>query len=279
MAQHPRFDVLDTLIREDGGYGPLYDEENNPVTVVSPVDGLPVQLHSILDLDDAHTRIYEVHHGLTQAWASQLIGLGYPADLALEYDREAGAVEHTLGELAAAPPGTAYESFHFVLNNTTLSDNRIPTYRMRYDIARQRNVLPVPASLYGDPGPGGEYRHWDEVVLDPPASAARAEIALLYQPTSWEYFPFLALANDGSVAFLADEGANMLEAWIETGMATPHEMASLSVAVPEPSELLMLGIGSVVLLGLARRRGAPEKDRLAGARGGSACPTPCRNAF
>jgi hypothetical protein len=270
------YDALDALIREDGAYGPLFDEQNDPVTVVNPADGQPVQVQSILDLAGEHTRIYEVHPGITQEWASQLIGLGYPADLALGFDRDTGLAEHTLGELASAPTGSAYESFHFVLNNTTLSDNRIPTYGMRYEAARQRNVLPVPASQYGNPGSGGEYEHWDELALEPPPGAVRADIALLYQPTSWEYIQFLALANNGSDAFLADEGNNMLEAWIANGMAEPHTMASLSVAVPEPGELLMLGVGSAVLCAVARRRRVAGAATLLRCDGGPACPPACR---
>ena len=53
-----------------------------------------------------------------------------------------------------------------------------------------------------------------------------AEIDLVYQGTSWEYVQFLWLANEGANAFLADEGRNMLEAWINTGMVQPYVMAS-----------------------------------------------------
>ena len=54
----------------------------------------------------------------------------------------------------------------------------------------------------------------------------------MYQPTSWEYIQFLMLANDGSVDFLKDEGKNLLQAWLNTGMAEPHEMASTNL-VPD----------------------------------------------
>ena len=37
----------------------------------------------------------------------------------------------------------------------------------------------------------------------------------------------IVLANDGSIAFLADEGENVLEAWLNTGMAAPHTMAKV----------------------------------------------------
>jgi hypothetical protein len=54
----------------------------------------------------------------------------------------------------------------------------------------------------------------------------------------------LWLGNDGQNAFLADEGVNLLEAWLNTGMAAPYVMASTSwtsgaptpTPTPEPSE-------------------------------------------
>ena len=75
----------------------------------------------------------------------------------------------TLGDVAAQAPGTAHESFHFLLNDTAVKDNRIPPYGMSYDEARTRNALPVPAGQFGSPGPGGTYQYFDQVALDPPA--------------------------------------------------------------------------------------------------------------
>jgi hypothetical protein len=107
---------------------------------------------------------------------------------------------------------------------------------MSYDIAKQRNALPVPADLYGDGSPGTFYDHYDEVSLVPPTDATRAEIRLMYQPTSWEYIQFLKLANDGSNAFLGQEGDNMFDAWANTGMAEPFVMATAAWGSPgEPS--------------------------------------------
>jgi hypothetical protein len=246
------YDAGSVLLREDGAYGPLVDELGNPVEVVNPADGQWVQVQSILDLEDPHTRIYEVHMAMTQEWANQLLGLGYPAGLPLGFNRYTGALEHTLGRLGAEEPGSYEESFHFVLNNKVAADNRIPTYGMSYDTARVRNVLPVPLEQFGNPGPGGEYQHWDDFALDPPVGWANATISLLYQPTSWEYIQFLDLANDGSVTFLAAEGTNMLDAWIATGMAAPHTMALIEL--PEPGGVAMLVAGSGLLSLLARRR-------------------------
>ena len=93
----------------------------------------------------------------------------------------------------------------------------------------------MPAAQYGSPGTGGVYDHFDNFVLSPPTNAAYASIELLYQPTSWEYIQFLYLANDGSNAFLANEGRNLLDSWMATGMAEPVVMASTTWGdQPEP---------------------------------------------
>jgi hypothetical protein len=125
-----------------------------------------------------------------------------------------------------------------VLNNKVAKDNRIPPYGFSYDEARGRNALPVPEDQYGNPGSGGTYNHWDEITLNPPLGATYATIDLLYQPTSWEYVQFLYLANNGQNAFLAQEGANLLDAWLNTGMAEPYVMASATWgSAPAPCDL------------------------------------------
>ncbi len=209
-------------LREDGAYGPM--------TV--KLDGQDVQVKSILNLNDPNTKIYEAHYAMTQEWANQLLSLGYSPNMVLGYDRVTGQPDYTLGQLAAQAPGTYHETFHFVLNNRVAKDNRIPPYGFSFNEAEKRNALPVPADQYGNPGPGGVYNYWDDFVLSPPANAAYAEIALLYQPTSWEYIQFLYLANNRSNAFLANEGVYLLEAWRATGMAEPYVMATATWGTP-----------------------------------------------
>ncbi|NLF40925.1 hypothetical protein GX586_15890 [bacterium] len=204
------------LLREDGAYG----------TMTAYTNGIAISVRSLLDLSGTNTRIYEAHYAMTKEWAAQLVALGYPTNLPLSFDRVTGAVTQRLGDLAAAATGTHAETFHFVLNNHVGKDNRIPPYGFSYNEARRRNALPVPASQYGNPGAGGAYRHWDELALNPPPGAARADISLLYQPTSWEYVQFLYLANNRSNAFLANEGVNMVRTWLATGMAEPYVMAT-----------------------------------------------------
>jgi cytochrome c553 len=256
------YDEQDDLVREDGAYGPLFDAQENPVQVTDPFDDQLVQVDSILDLDDPNLRVYEAHYGMTQEWGNQLVSLGYPTSLPLTYDRYTSAVDFTLGDLVGLAPGSSHETFHFVLNNEVIKDNRIPTWKMSYDEARVRNALPVPADQYGDPGEGGFYDHFDVVTFDPPTTATRGEIDLLYQPTSWEYIQFLYLANDGENEFLGDEGESILEGWLHTGMAAPHIMASTTINLPEPGGVLSLAVGIAFLSAIGRRR-ARRRDRLA----------------
>jgi glucose/arabinose dehydrogenase len=212
------YDTNNGLVREDGQYGEMTVD----------INGTPTTVKTILNLSDPNTKIYETHHGMTQEWANQLLTLGYSADMPLSYDRITGMVDYTLGDLAGQVPGTDHETFHFVLNNTVVEDNRIPTYGMAYEEARKRNALPVPASQYGNPAADGTYNYWDNITLNPPTGAVYANVYLMYQPTSWEYIQFLYQANNGQNAFLANEGENMLDAWLNTGMAEPVVMASAS---------------------------------------------------
>ena len=212
---------------ELGAYG--------PITVANPAGGSPIQVNSLLELDEEHGRIYEAHYGMNSEWANWLIEHDYDTEIVLAYDRESGEPELTLGELAAIA-GEEEQTFHFVLNNVVVMDNRIPPYGMSYDEARKRNALPVPEQQYGGGGTGSTYRYWDEINLAPiaPAAAATASVELLYQPTSWEYIQFLALANKGPAAedgnaFLGDEGLNLLQAWRDTDMAQPHVMVATTV--------------------------------------------------
>jgi hypothetical protein len=218
------YDAGGGLLLEQGAYGPIGRS-------VQDLSGVSHEVASLLD--PADTVVYEAQPGLDQAWAAALTSLGYDPALALSYDRLTDAAEHTLGELATSPAGTAFHSFHFVLNDVVVSDNRIPPYGLSYDLARERSILPVPENQYGDPGPGGRYHHWSEPSFPIPADATRVEVRLMYQSTSWEYVQFLWLANDGLDPFLGNEGVNLLDAWLNTGMSPPVEMALVSADITQ----------------------------------------------
>ncbi len=216
------YNATGTLLREDGKYG--------PITVT--LDGVQRTVNTILDLNGSNTKIYEVHGSMTQKWATQLMGFGLSGSTPVSFDRVTGAVTMTLQQLANKPLGFTQDSFHFILNNHVSKDNRIPPYGMKFAEAKKRNALPVPFCQYGCPGPLGIYQYFDSVALNPPMGAKTATIDLLYQPTSWEYIQFLYLANKKTNSFLANEGANILDAWMNTGMAQPYVMATKAWAAP-----------------------------------------------
>jgi hypothetical protein len=226
----------------DGGGQPMDADEVGAYgeigRTVQDLDGVAHQVQSLIDLDD-DTVIYEAQPGMDQEWANQLLTLGYDPNLALGYDRMTDQPYHTLQELANEDPGDAYHTFHFVLNNVMVHDNRIPPYGMRYDDALARSCLPVPYDQFGG-APGGTFNYWDENDFEIPSGAASAEVRLYYQQTSWEYIQFLWLANDTQGPFLGQEGINMLDAWLNTGQNAPFEMDSASItlgpAVGAPGE-------------------------------------------
>jgi hypothetical protein len=231
------YDAGGAVLEEVGKFGDL------PTTATNPVDGTTFTPKSIVDIDNPKLKVYEVHPAMTKEWADVLLSVGYPATMPLSFDRLTGQPDFTLEQLAAMPasqPGAIsyHETFHFVLNNHVAFDNRIPPYQMRYDEAQKRNSLPVPASQYGNPGTGGVYEHWDEFDISAiaPTGAVSADLTLYYQGTSWEYVQFLnnavsttatgAGAPNAVTPFLADEGKNYLDAWVNTGMVPPYTMAS-----------------------------------------------------
>ena len=218
-------------IREDGEYGSMavtFDVNGDGnVDAGDTVD-------TLLNLKDPNTKVYEAHGAITQEWETKLIAVSQLyANVVVAYDRVTGLPTFDVGDIAALNPGEYHETFHFVLNNRVVKDNRIPPYGMAYDESLTRSILPVPATQYGNPGPGNNYDYFDDVVLNPPVGAVTADISLMYQPTSWEYIQFLDHANNGSVTFLANEGANMLDAWLNTNMAAPHVMETATWTVPD----------------------------------------------
>ncbi len=117
-------------------------------------------------LDESGTKVYEVKAGIDQA-VSNVTGI---------------------------PVG---ETFHLVLNNVVLFDNRIPP--MGFTNA---NFEAVQAAPVGYAYPDGQ--HWDDTDYSIPAGAYRAEVRVLYQTTTREYIEFLrdnALDGSGTIAY------------------------------------------------------------------------------
>jgi len=86
-------------------------------------------------------------------------------------------------------PAMAGESFHFVLNNTVIKDNRIPPRGYTQAAFNQPGLRPVGAAFID-----GQY--WDDTVYTLPSTAERVTAILYYQTSSKEYIDFLR-ANGG----------------------------------------------------------------------------------
>lgn len=110
---------------------------------------------------------------------------------------------------------TEGKSFHFVLNDVTVKDNRIPPRGFRRAAFASRLCAPVGAD-YAD----GQY--WDELEFSMPAGTEVVEIRLMYQSVSWEYLKFLVEENKTD-----SWGRDLYDAWEQTGKCPPEEIASI----------------------------------------------------
>jgi uncharacterized repeat protein (TIGR01451 family) len=113
-------------------------------------------------------------------------------------------------ELAAILDQPAGESFHFVLNNTVVKDNRIPPRGVLQTEYDKPGLKPVQA-VYLD----GQY--WDDTEYILPASTVRVLVTLYYQTASREYVDFLT--SLGGI-----DGLVMGELW-ESSKSPPVVMA------------------------------------------------------
>ncbi len=109
---------------------------------------------------DSNLKIYEARQGLTVELASWL-------------NQQAGQNIYSAGE-----------SFHFVLNNTVIKDNRIPPRGYTQAAYNRSGLQPVGAS-YAD----GQY--WDDTIYTLPPETERVVATLYYQTASKEYIDFL----------------------------------------------------------------------------------------
>ena len=96
-------DSLNNILREDGEYGSLavsFDVNNDGTVNASD------SVETLLNPDDANTKVYEVHGAITQEWANKLIAVSSSyATIPVAYDRVTGAVTHTIDDIAAQAPG------------------------------------------------------------------------------------------------------------------------------------------------------------------------------
>jgi len=113
-------------------------------------------------------------------------------------------------QLAAVVNRTAGESFHFVLNNTVIKDNRVPPRGFTAQALNTRGLQPVGTTY----APG---QYWDDTIYILPNNAVRVVATLYYQTSSKEYIDFLR-ANGGV------DGVTVGTLW-DTSKSPPEVMA------------------------------------------------------
>jgi hypothetical protein len=137
---------------------------------------------------DSQIKVYEIHPGLSPGLAG---ALGLPAG----------------------------KSFHFVLNDTIYSDNRIPP-RGFTNAGFESIQSPAVDHEYED----GQY--WDDTEYDLPAESDSVVVTLYYQTTSKEYIEFLRDENVTNSA-----GQVLYDAWVAQGKSAPEVMAVADATV------------------------------------------------
>jgi len=117
---------------------------------------------------------------------------------------------------------TAGESFHFVLNNEVIKDNRIPP--RGFTNANFEAIQSPPVDYaYAD----GQY--WDTTAYDIPDGTYKISAKLFYQTTSKEFMEFLRDENVTNSL-----GTEMYALWDSHGKSAPELMVEQTVYLGEP---------------------------------------------
>jgi hypothetical protein len=125
-------------------------------------------------------------------------------------------ISHSVSPVLGQPAG---KSFHFVLNDTIWSDNRIPP-RGFTNANFEMIQSPVVGYSYSD----GQY--WDDTQYLIPGAARTIIATLYYQTTTKEYVEFLRDENTTNIW-----GDSLHELWTTFGKSAPVAMAVDTVLV------------------------------------------------
>lgn len=173
-----------------------YDADGNLIYISGAYDVATGELTHDPDL-----QIYESLQGITPDWADTLSN-------------------------TYSLPITPGESFHFVLNNIVVKDNRIPPRGFDYDAflaagAEPRTNSQPDPTLYAD----GQF--WDDVVYDLPADVAYGRVRLLHQVASKEYIEFLR-DNNPNDTDPNNNGEILYDLWQNNGRSEPEVMVEFA---------------------------------------------------
>lgn len=116
----------------------------------------------------------------------------------------------------------AGESFHFVLNNKVMSDNRIPPRGFINTNFVRVQAEPVGATF-------AEEQYWDDTFFAIPPGAVSAVVTTYHQTSSREYMEFLRDTNTTNGTGLA-----AYNQWVAQGKSAPAFMRSLTIDLVTP---------------------------------------------
>ncbi|WP_167606593.1 multiheme c-type cytochrome [Maribellus sediminis] len=137
--------------------------------------------------------------------------------------------------------GTANEedgsSFHFVLNNKVIKDNRIPPQGFT-NAALEAIQSPVVGYSYIDG------QNYDNTLYTIPAGATFIKAQLMYQTVSKEFIEFLRDENNTNTL-----GQDLYDLWAANGKSAPEVMCEEEVGTPPIPDLIPI---SVVATGFTR---------------------------
>jgi len=148
--------------------------------------------------EDVDLQLYEAKHGLSADLAAQL---GLPAG----------------------------ESFHFILNNEILQDNRIPPRGYEYAAFEAAGAAPYTNGA-ADPTRYADGQYWDTTIYTLPAEPELVIVRLLHQVASREYIEFL---RDQS-PFLGNPDSNgqiLYALWEANGRSQPTIMTQKAIGL------------------------------------------------
>ncbi len=170
--------------------------------------------------DDTGTLVYS--SGAYDVATAELTGYGIDPVLKV-YESKQGLTPDWAAEFGL-PAG---ESFHFILNNMVVSDNRIPPRGYDFDAFNAGGAAPhtngqPDATLYAD----GQY--WDTTYYQMPSTVVTGTVRLLYQVASDEYIEFL-LANTPEPENPNNNGQILYDLWEMTERSRPETMVEVPI--------------------------------------------------
>lgn len=162
------------------------------------------------------------------------------------YEIKCGIQGEDYAQSLGLPQG---HTFHFMLANAILKDNRIPPAGFGNPIANQLQTQSVGAFY-----PNGQ--NWDDTLYQIPAGATKAVVTVYYQLTSREFIEFLRDEN-----ITDNKGQIVYDLWVENGMSAPVEIDMAELIMYRPQDINKDGLVDV-------------QDLLLAISGWGQCPAP-----